>query len=215
MSGINGLGVTHDPSERLSYYLASAISDKRPNYAAAQAKMNSNRTGMACVTGRAGANRSVTIWLAYAVALLAAIGHCRTTLQLHKRMGRTARSSGLILFRKIHLIRRKPLFAIDRGPCRRRVAAAKKLLINVFMAAAAVPCSQFAGDHEAMVIFFLLAGRGLMAIEAVNTFCGVHAHFVFVNNGNIACARGTPRIFRSHEPTRRWVVQSQALVGRG
>jgi len=39
MSGINGLGVTHDPSERLSYYLANAISDKRPNYAAAQAKM--------------------------------------------------------------------------------------------------------------------------------------------------------------------------------
>ena len=39
MSGINGLGITHDPSERLSYYLADAISEKRPNYAAAQAKM--------------------------------------------------------------------------------------------------------------------------------------------------------------------------------
>jgi hydroxylamine dehydrogenase len=39
MSGINGLGVTHDPSERLSYYLANAITEKRPNYAAAQAKM--------------------------------------------------------------------------------------------------------------------------------------------------------------------------------
>ena len=39
MSGLNGLGITHDPSERLSYYLASAISQKRPNYAASQAKM--------------------------------------------------------------------------------------------------------------------------------------------------------------------------------
>jgi hydroxylamine dehydrogenase len=39
MSGINGLGVTHDPSERLSYYLANAISEKRPNYAQAQARM--------------------------------------------------------------------------------------------------------------------------------------------------------------------------------
>jgi hypothetical protein len=39
MSGLNGLGVTHDTSERLSYYLANAITDKRPNYAAAQAKM--------------------------------------------------------------------------------------------------------------------------------------------------------------------------------
>jgi hypothetical protein len=39
LSGINGLGVTHDPSERLSFYLFSAVSDKRPNYARAQAKM--------------------------------------------------------------------------------------------------------------------------------------------------------------------------------
>jgi hypothetical protein len=39
MSGINGLGVTHEPSERLSYYLANAITDKRPNYGGAQAKM--------------------------------------------------------------------------------------------------------------------------------------------------------------------------------
>ena len=39
MSGINGLGVTHDPSERLSYYLANAISEKRPSYGQAQAKM--------------------------------------------------------------------------------------------------------------------------------------------------------------------------------
>ena len=39
MSGINGIGITHDPSERLSYYLANALSEKRPNFAQAQAKM--------------------------------------------------------------------------------------------------------------------------------------------------------------------------------
>ncbi len=39
MSGINGLKVTHDPSDRLSWYLASAVSDKRPNYLRAQANM--------------------------------------------------------------------------------------------------------------------------------------------------------------------------------
>jgi len=32
MSGINGNKVTHDPSERLPYYLADAISKRRPNY---------------------------------------------------------------------------------------------------------------------------------------------------------------------------------------
>ncbi|MFL6335865.1 MAG: ammonia-forming cytochrome c nitrite reductase subunit c552 [Pyrinomonadaceae bacterium] len=39
MSGLNGLKVTHDPSERLSYYLADAVSKQRPNYALAQAGM--------------------------------------------------------------------------------------------------------------------------------------------------------------------------------
>jgi len=39
MSGINGLKITHDPSERLSWFLAAAVSQKRPNYAQAQAAM--------------------------------------------------------------------------------------------------------------------------------------------------------------------------------
>jgi hypothetical protein len=39
MSGINGLNVTHDPSERLSYNLFAEITDRRPNYARAQAAM--------------------------------------------------------------------------------------------------------------------------------------------------------------------------------
>jgi hypothetical protein len=39
LSGLNGLNVTHDPSERLSYLLAAEVSDKRPNYARAQAAM--------------------------------------------------------------------------------------------------------------------------------------------------------------------------------
>ncbi len=39
MSGINGLKVTHDPSDRLSWYLAAEVSQKRPNYLRAQANM--------------------------------------------------------------------------------------------------------------------------------------------------------------------------------
>jgi len=39
MSGINGLKVTHDPSERLSWFLAAPISQKRPNYAQTQTAM--------------------------------------------------------------------------------------------------------------------------------------------------------------------------------
>src|SRR5215471_8690741 len=39
MSGINGQKVTHDPSERLSYYLADAITKPRPNKDRAQTEM--------------------------------------------------------------------------------------------------------------------------------------------------------------------------------
>jgi hypothetical protein len=39
MSGLNGQKVTHDPSDRLSYYLADAITKPRPNHERAQAAM--------------------------------------------------------------------------------------------------------------------------------------------------------------------------------
>ena len=39
MSGLNGLGVTHDPSDRLSYYLFAEITKKRPHATRAQAAM--------------------------------------------------------------------------------------------------------------------------------------------------------------------------------
>src|SRR5262249_15110778 len=39
MSGINGQRVTHDPSERLSYYLADPITKPRQNHDRAQAVM--------------------------------------------------------------------------------------------------------------------------------------------------------------------------------
>ncbi len=39
MSGLNGMNVTHDPSERLSYNLFAEVSEKRPNAARAQSAM--------------------------------------------------------------------------------------------------------------------------------------------------------------------------------
>src|SRR6185295_1906072 len=39
MSGLNGRGVTHDPSERLGYYLFAEVTKPRPNSVRAQAKM--------------------------------------------------------------------------------------------------------------------------------------------------------------------------------
>lgn len=39
MSGINGLKVTHNPSDRLSWYLANPVTEKRQNYLQAQVAM--------------------------------------------------------------------------------------------------------------------------------------------------------------------------------
>ena len=39
MSGLNGMNVTHDPGERLSYELFAEVSEKRPNFARGQAAM--------------------------------------------------------------------------------------------------------------------------------------------------------------------------------
>lgn len=39
MSGINGLAVTHDPSDRLSYNLFAEVSEKRPNYSRGKVAM--------------------------------------------------------------------------------------------------------------------------------------------------------------------------------
>jgi hypothetical protein len=54
MSGLNGLAVTHDPSERLSYNLFAEVSDKRPHYERAQAAMKDtcNRCHTAAVVER-------------------------------------------------------------------------------------------------------------------------------------------------------------------
>ncbi|OYV67859.1 MAG: hypothetical protein B7Z72_09180, partial [Gemmatimonadetes bacterium 21-71-4] len=39
MSGLGGLGVTHDVTERLSWYLFQAVSERRPDFAQARARM--------------------------------------------------------------------------------------------------------------------------------------------------------------------------------
>ena len=48
MSGLEGMNVTHDTTERLSYYLSSAVSDKRPGWQMGQVHMQ--QTCMKCHT---------------------------------------------------------------------------------------------------------------------------------------------------------------------
>ena len=58
----------------------------------------------------------------------------------------------------------------------------QELLVDVFVATTAVSGRKLSGDRETVMIFLLLPRGGLMAIEAVHTLLGVHAHLVFVND---------------------------------
>src|SRR6185369_1762521 len=116
------------------------------------------------------------------MALFASAGHRRRPFQSSEWMRRPLHTSRLVSFSKIYLLRSKWFVTADRGPRHCRVTAAQKLLINVFMAAAAVAGRKAANDGESVVFFTLLSFPRLMAIEAIDAFLRVLAHFVFMNN---------------------------------
>ena len=79
---------------------------------------------------------------------------------------------------------RQAFGAEDCGPGWRRVAAADKFLVNLFMADAAVCGRYVRGDDEPVVIefVFFLALLRLVTIEAVDAVGGVFAHLEFVDD---------------------------------
>ena len=100
-----------------------------------------------------------------------------------KRIWRAFGAAGLELLAERHLLGAQALLAVDRGPAGSRVAAAQKLLIDAFVARAAVAGGQIGADHEAVVVLLLLAIRRLVAVQAVDALPGVDAHLVFVDDG--------------------------------
>ena len=61
--------------------------------------------------------------------------------------------------------------------------AARVLVVDLRVARFAIARRNLRGNHEAVVFFFLLALRGLMAIEAAHAVGRVFAHLIFVNHG--------------------------------
>jgi hypothetical protein len=139
---------------------------------------------MASVARGAVADRAVVVWFADRVALLAAARHGRAALESGEGVRRAFHTAGLIGFRERNLFRRECLLSADGGPGNRGVAAMEKFLINLFVTATAISGGDVAGGYdESVVIFALLSGGRLMAIEAVDAALGVFAHFVFVDDG--------------------------------
>ena len=84
------------------------------------------------------ADSAVAVGLADAVALIATAGHGRVSFQLHKWVWRPARSARLVGLGKIHLLRSETLLSINRAPGRSGMTAVEILLIDGFMAGAAI-----------------------------------------------------------------------------
>ncbi len=62
------------------------------------------------------------------------------------------------------------------------MATAQEFLIDAFVTGAAVAGRQMRADHESVMIDFLLAGGGLMAVQAVDALLRVSRHLVFVHH---------------------------------
>jgi hypothetical protein len=128
------------------------------------------------------ADSAVGVGASDAMALIASASHGAGTFQLNKRMRRPPRATRLILFGERHLLRRQPLLAIDGCPGRRCVSAAQKFLVDLLVAAPAIPRRHVFCDHEAVMILLFLSRRGLVTIEAIHVIASVHAQLVLVNH---------------------------------
>ena len=94
----------------------------------------SNRTGVAGMALCTSPDRSIIIGLADGVALLATRSRGRVSFREHQRIGWPFCAARLELFAEGNLFRTQTLLSVDGGPTGSRVTAAKKFLIDAFMA---------------------------------------------------------------------------------
>ena len=78
------------------------------------------------------------------------------------------------------------------------MAAARKLLVDLLMAGAAVSRRDMGGDDEPVVVLaiWLLSFLRLVTIETANALAGVLAHLVFMDDGILLARNVIRRICR-------------------
>jgi hypothetical protein len=92
------------------------------------------------------------------------------------------RATRLELLAERHLLRTQALLSMDCGPTGSCVPAAQELLIDAFVAGAAITGSKVSTDDKSVVIDLLLIGTGLVAVEAINALLRVGRHLVFMDD---------------------------------
>ncbi len=107
---------------------------------------------------------------------------------------------------RAHLFWRESPFPVNGSPRRRSMAAAKKFLVDGFVALAAVARGEICSDDESVVVFALLSLGGLMAVEAIHALGCVRRHFVFVHHGILKPRMALGTLARSAYEVRRWLA---------
>lgn len=80
------------------------------------------------------------------------------------------------------LLRTQAFLPVHGGPARCRMTAAKEFLINAFVAGAAIASGEMSADSEPVVINLLLAGAGLVTVQAINALLRMSGHLIFVDD---------------------------------
>ncbi len=118
-----------------------------------------------------------------------------------ERIRRTLGAAWLELFTVRDLFGTEPLLPVNRCPTRSSVPAAQELLVDAFVAGAAIARSQVRADDKAVVIDLLLSGTRLMAVKTVDAFLCMCGHLVLMDHGVLeprmtlgALAGGTNKI---------------------
>src|SRR5215813_7927201 len=171
---------------------------------------NRHRTGVTRVAGGAVTDCAVIVRLADTVTLIASACHCRWSLESCERMWWTFDSSRLVGLGKIHLFRSKCFVSAYRSPRYGSVATAQKLLINILVTAPTVACGQTADNGESVVVFAFLSICRLMAIEAIDSFLRVLAHFVFMDDRILRTRVAIGTLSRSTHEFRFWLLSLNA-----
>jgi hypothetical protein len=81
----------------------------------------------------------------------------------------------LKLFREVDLFGRETLLSVDGCPGGTGVPTVQELLIDRFVATAAVSRREFRGNHKPVMVLFVLPGCRLMAIKTSHAFVGMLA----------------------------------------
>jgi hypothetical protein len=174
---------------------------------------NGDGTRVTSVADGAVTNGTVAVRLAYGVTLLATVRDGGITLKLRESVWRALDVTLILLLGEGYLLGTKAFFTHYGSPCRRSVAATEKFLVDLHVAGLAIASGHLRSDDEAVVLFFILRCRRLVAIQAGYAFSGMLTHFIFVDHGVLLARVAFGAFSGSTNEIGGWLIEFHARPG--